>query len=468
MKCLLVNPRPEAYKVMGSYEPVMVPFAPMGPAYLAACLEEAGHEAAIHDEFVERPEAFVQKLKSFRPDLVGLSCLTPSMHALPPRVAAVRALLPEARIVCGNIHPTLFYREILERNLADYVVLGEGEEAVVALCEHLAGKRDAAGIPGLAYREDGEVKADESLSLARDLDSLPMPAWHLLPLERYKAPPMFSFQKRLLPILASRGCPYSCYFCAQNVLFPRLRRRDPVLVAEEMEAVYRRFGVDLFWFADAIFPLSRQDAEIFCEEMHRRGLAKKVTWITETRVDLVDRDLIRLMKKAGLFMLIFGLESGDEAMLSRVKPGVSLGAARNAVSAARKEGVLSLGLFILGLPGETRASMARTMEFSRNIGLDFAKFNRAVPYPGSEFFREVFGRDPDPDWQRYNPNFDPGPGQEILYRPPGMSEAEFAKAQKQAFLRFYLRPGLAARHFFRGTISLRNMLRGGLVLLRNR
>ncbi|MEW5733552.1 MAG: radical SAM protein [Thermodesulfobacteriota bacterium] len=465
MKWLLLNPRPEAFRVLGKYEPVMVPFAPMGLAYLAACLEAAGHEVAVHDEFVESPDAFAPRLRGFRPDAVGISCLTPAMHALPSRIAAIRAQAPRAAVVCGNIHATLFYREILEQGLADFVVRGEGEEAVVALSELLSGAGAGKDVAGLAFRENGTVRAGKGAAMVQDLDGLPPPAWHLLNLDRYIAPPMFSFKKRLLPVLASRGCPFSCYFCAQNVLSPRLRKRDPVLVAQEMEDIYRRFGVDLFWFADAIFPLCREDGEIFCREMHRRGLTGKVSWITETRVDMVERDLIRTMKRAGLHMLIFGLESGDEAMLRRVKPGLSLEAGRRAVAAARKENVLTLGLFILGLPGETRESMARTLKFSRSVGLDFAKFTRAVPYPGSAFFNDVNQGRPVSDWKSFHPNREPGPEGGLAYCPPGMSEQELVRAQKRAFLGFYLRPGLAVRHLCKGTISPENMLRGGRALL---
>ncbi|MBI9076267.1 MAG: cobalamin-dependent protein [Desulfatibacillum sp.] len=467
MKWLLVNPRPEEFSVLGKYEKVMVPFIPMGLAYLAASLEERGAEVGIYDGFASPGLSLVEKAALFQPQVVGISCLTPTADALKTMAPALRMAVPGVKIVLGNIHATLFARELMEQDLADYVIHGEGEKAIQALDDCLEGRIGPEDVPGLSYLNNGSVCTNPPGSPVQDLDALPLPAWHLFDLDRYQTPPLFAFKKRLLPILASRGCPFRCYFCAQNVMSPTLRKRNMVKVADEIETVHNKTGVDLFWFCDAIFPLTRQDAKIFCREMTSRGLHKKIQWITETRVDLVDRPLLRMLKQAGLSMVLFGLESGDQEVLARIKPGVDLDAGKQAVAAARAEGVTTLGLFMLGLPGETRQTMEKTIAFARGISLDFAKFNRAVPYPGSRFFDEIYrGRDMPP-WELFSSNYEPRNGEGIVYTPRGVTDQELIRLHKRAFFRFYVRPGLIARHLAGGRISPWNMLRGGGVVVRS-
>lgn len=467
MKWLLVNPRPDEFSVMGKFEKVMVPFIPMGLAYLAACLEEAGAEVSVYDGFASPGRALLKTAVDYQPQVIGISCLTPTADALKNMVPALRKACPGVKIVLGNIHATLFAKELLEQGLADYVVHGEAERTVQRLDAFLEGKGDLEEVQGLSFIQDGRVWTNPEPEPLQDLDSLPLPAWRHFDLDQYIAPPLFAFKKRLLPVLASRGCPYRCYFCAQNVMSPTLRRRDMVKVADEIEAVHHETGVDLFWFCDAIFPLTQKDAEVFCREMTKRGLHKKIQWITETRVDLVDRPLLRMLKQAGLSMVLFGLESGDQEVLSRIKQGVTLEAGAKAVAAARAERVTTLGLFMLGLPGETRQTMEKTIAFAQRIGLDFAKFNRAAPYPGSKFFDDVYAAGDLPPWEMFSANYEPRDGEGIVYSPEGVSDEELVRLHKKAFFRFYVRPGLIARHLASGRISPWNMAKGGGVIVKS-
>lgn len=467
MKWLLINPRPGAFRVLGKYEKAMVPFAPMGLAYLGAALERAGATVKVFDAFADPETPLDQLLKDYRPDVAGVTCLTPTAGGLGELSDIIRKNSPGTKIVLGNIHPTLFHRELLEAGHCDYVIRGEAEETITELSDCIESGTAPAGVKGVSMLDGDGVVVNDDREPPRDLDALARPAWHLFDLDRYTAPPMFSFDKRLLPVLASRGCPYRCYFCAQNVMAPKLRKRDMTKVVDEIEWVHKETGVDLFWFCDAIFPLDEKDAEEFCAEMTGRGLQRKIKWITETRADLVDGPLVKMMKAAGLHMLIFGLESGDAAVLKRIKPGLELEHGRRAVEIARRAGVLTLGLFIVGLPGESADTIRKTIDFSKSIGLDFAKFNRAVPYPGSRFHRDIAGSLGGQSAEKYSSWYESDSGNEIIYSPNGMTGGELVGLQKRALFEFYVRPGLIARHIARRTITPSKMARGGALVVRN-
>ncbi len=467
MRWLLINPRPESFQVLGKYEKMMTPFAPMGISYLAAVLEAEGAEVVIFDGYTKHQKSLDELIKDCTPDVVGISCLTPTASILPELTSLIREISPKSKIVLGHIHATLYHKELLSQGLADFILRGEAEESIAELNTCLINDRNYNSVKGLSYLSGSDVTINPDREVNNNLDKLPMPAWHLLDINQYIAPPMFANRKRLIPVLASRGCPYRCYFCAQNIMAPTVRTRNIVSVVDEIELSHESTGVDLFWFSDAIFPLTKKDAEIFCSEMVARGLNKKVKWITETRVNFVDKKLLRRMKEAGLHMIMYGLESGDEKILSKIKAGVNLESGKLAVEAAREADVLTLGLFIVGLPGETRETINNTIEYSKSIGLDFAKFNRAVPYPGSPFFTEICGDHDDLDWNKFSSWYEPDEQESIIYSPDGISTNELIKLQKKALFSFYVRPKLILRHLFKGSISPLNMARGGGLIMNN-
>ena len=298
-----------------------------------------------------------------------------------------------------------------------------------------------------------------------DLDALPFPAWEKLALGRYIAPPLFRTDDILLAVQTTRGCPFDCYFCCQNAMTPRVRIRKPRNVGEEIERNWRDFGVDFFWFSDAIFPLRKEYGHAVADELIRRGLPGKVRWYTECRVDSLDEELLVHLKQAGLMMTLFGFEVGDQAVLSRIKPGATLEKARAAMQMAKRAGLASLGLFIIGLPGETEQTISRTIDFALELDPDFAKFNRAIPYPGTPFYDEYKDRIHHADsYQLYNP-WNAAPDGEPLFAPEGLSYRRLVALQKKAMRRFYLRPAKALRLIFSGRISLRHMLRGAVALI---
>ncbi|MCL6451142.1 MAG: FtsW/RodA/SpoVE family cell cycle protein [Acetobacteraceae bacterium] len=368
------------------------PFRPISK-YGRVRVQELGDDTPI--EWLPRDARYVEKLAT--PDVT----IADLLGDLDPIRAARQAkeAYPEALVVLGGAHPTaLPERTLAECPEADVVVRGEGEEALLELARLACGpaRRSSsalAGVAGIAYRgPQGPV-----LSPARqpifDLDRLPFPAWELFELDRYTRVLLerFGLEAPLFQVAGSRGCPYGCVFC-----FPLLGRscrfRSPASVAEEMAHGHRRFGARHFDFTDSTATLDRGRFLALCAELEARGLEARVSWNFETRVDLVDEEVLARARRAGAEMVCFGVESGDDRVLRRVSKGVTVEKAEAAVAAAARCGLKVKLSFILGHPYETRASALRTLDFARRLrqlyGVDIS-LNLIDAYPGTEFYAMV-------------------------------------------------------------------------------
>jgi radical SAM superfamily enzyme YgiQ (UPF0313 family) len=443
----------------------MTPTPPLGLASIAACLERKGCTVRIFDQFAHAMSCddLAGKIAGESPGLVGFACLTPAASQVKAAAVRLRALLPNAPIVLGNVHASVFAPYHLEEGLADFVVHGEGEDAMCDLVDVAAGERNAADVPGISFIESGRVVTTAPRPEKEDLDSLPLPAWHLLDLPRYPAQPMLSFTDVTLPVQASRGCPHACFFCAQNYRSRKVRKRSVIKVVDEIEHMHRTFGIDHFGFVDPAFPLAEEQGMEFSRELIARGLNRKITWITEMRVDAVTLPLLVKMKEAGLRLIMLGIETGSQEILDSVHKGAKLEHAREAIRCAKRAGVLTFGLFIVGLPGETRQTIEQTIRFAISLDIDIAKFNRAVPYPGSPFFeRHCTPSDCLEHPERFTSWYE---GEDIPFVPEGMTARELTALQREAIRRFYLRPRLILRHLLRGSVSVPMMLKGSRMLL---
>lgn len=428
---------------------------PITIAYLAAALERAGVDVQFYDDVLHRWDeaSLAQRLKTFRPDLVGISVVTGTVSGAERAAMIVRREAPETRIVMGNIHADLFAADFLRRGLADFVVHAEGEQTLVALVEEMAkAQPDYSKVDGLSYLADGVPVRNKDRPYIENLDELPFPAWHLFPLKHYD---IFSFARVQRPgtlILGSRGCPFKCTFCTLVLnQSTRRRRRSVNNIVDEIEYLHDRFGYRQVSFADPIFPFYRQEGEAFAAEMIRRGLHKKVVWITETRVDLVDYELLATMREGGLRRIMFGFETGSPEQLARIRKGARVDRGVEAARAARRAGVSTVGFFMLGIPGSTKADLECTIDYATEVlDIDFAKFTIFVPYPGTPEYRDLLasGDLPEPEnWSRFTSY--PTKERPPAYVPRGMTAADLIDAQRRAYRRFYMRPRMVAHQLFK-------------------
>jgi len=465
MRWLLINPHPAPVTAAGYYRRFLAPMPPISLAYLAACLERAGVDVRVHDDGVcdGRATALDEALRRTRPDVVGLPVVTATMPTVAQLVRRIRARCPEATVVLGNLHADLYAHDLLAEGLADVVVHGEGEETVVDLARALAsGDGDPSAVQGISFRRDGETTTTPPRPLIEDLDSLPMPAWHLFPVDRYR---LFNFARVREPgtlVLGSRGCPYRCTYCSLKVMGTRRRRRSAANIADEFEFLADRFGVAQPSFVDPIFPFDRQEGLEFADELIRRGLHRRQVWITETRTDRVDPELLLALRESGLRRIMFGFECAHEDSLDGLNKGQRADEGFAAVAAAREAGLQVIGFFMLGVPGETRATLQATIDYARALDVDFAKFTVFAPFPGTEVHGTLLrsGEIEEPEaWERYTsyPTRDCPPN----YVPRALSAADVIRGQRRAYASFYLRPRMALRHLVRiRTLSPRDAVDG--------
>ena len=395
MRVLLINP----------YYPISeTPSPPLGLAFLAAALEAADIEVQILD-FVVYPyskERLARTLKTFDPQFVGATAVTMNFEHAASVIRDVKAIAPDILTVMGGPHVTFCASETMQAcPEIDFIVLGEGEETLVELVTIYQNGRNWGNIKGLAYQKKGQPVLTPPKDPIQDIDALPEPARHLIPLGRYRA--------LGLPIsmTTSRGCPFKCIFCVgRKMVGARVRYRDPQKVVDELEYL-STLGFHQINIADDLFTASKKHCMAVCDEILRRQL--KIQWTSFARVDTVSRPALERMKQAGCTAVSFGVESGSPEILKTIKKGITLDQVIDAVNMCNDVGVTPQASFILGLPGETLQTMQQTVAFAerlKDMGV-LHGYHLLAPFPGTDVRENSQAYDiqiMSNDWNDYHAN----------------------------------------------------------------
>ncbi|MFH1415683.1 MAG: radical SAM protein [Elusimicrobiota bacterium] len=467
MRVLLINPSINSSK-FGKFHILMEPMPCIGLAYIAALLEEEGHTVKIIDNFAMNypVRRIIDIIRDDTPDIVGISVLTPGVNRALELASDIKKLDDRIVVIAGNVHPTLFPGEFIGPGRFDIVVRGEGEKSMSEVTRMLEMKKGLEDIRGISYMANGRIIHNEDRPIIEDLDSLPFPAWHLLPYRDYGLFPFADIKKPVLTVLATRGCTFRCKYCSLSYMDRTYRKRSVDNVVDEIEFLIREFGIRQFGFVDPIFPMEEQYALDFCEEMIRRGIHRNIVWTTETRIDVLNEKLIKALKEAGCRRFIFGLESGSEEMLIKIGKRIDFNKSRHVMKLIKKYKMETIGLFMIGLPGETEDLIEKTFRYARSLDIDFAKFAMTVPFPGSEFYETMKkeGKIRSDNWDDYT-TFNPDP-EKVPYVPEGLTAEKLIALQKKGTMDFYLRPRMIFRHLFMiRTLKLSMMLKGLYCLL---
>jgi len=360
---------------------------PLGILYLAAVAEKLGHSVVVIDADVEDHtlETLQDALFHGGHDLVGISATSPIFHKAVALAKGLKARGFSGPIVIGGEHINIMKRKAFFPCF-DYAFFGESDFTFAEFLQIVeSGSSDFSSVNGMVYRKDGEIIENPPTEKIRDLNELAFPAMHLLHHDRY----LMTFAKfstrRYLPILATRGCPFKCAFCSEPLTNPYIRFRSPKNIVDEVEKWVNELKITHFFFMDSNLTLKRKQIEGVCREIIDRGL--KITFEGWTRANLVDREILTLLKKAGLIRMSYGIESGDPEVLRIIRKEVSHADMLSAFALTDELGIEPACSVMLGLPGDTRQSVERTIEFVRRIPqILYSNFSIANPYPGTQLY----------------------------------------------------------------------------------
>jgi len=436
---LLVNPAINKQKQFGSLGKLMlsVPPIPLCLVYLGNYLVKNGYDMKIHDEQVEllTPTKLQSIINEFSPGIIGFTCTTPSIQRTLKIAADIKQISEEIKIVLGNVHPTVLPEDCLKNKNIDIIVRGEGEKTIIELVKALEHADDLSKVDGISYRENGGFVHTNNREFVKDLDFFPKINWKLFP-------EFTSGTYSLEWVLSSRGCPYKCIYCSsRRVSGYQYRMNSPQRVIEEVNDLVHNYSMKFISFADDNFVVNKRRTKEICNLLIEKGYHQEITWLCQTRADAVEESLLALMKQAGCGYINFGIETGNQRLLDLIRKSMKIETITQAVEMARHVGLKTRGSFMLGLPTESYDESMKTIQYAIDLKLDNAKFNLAVPYPGTELLEMAIeeGFQVPRDWSLFNSMAGLGDSQ-YFYVPKGRTIEDLTKIQKSAHKRFYFRP----------------------------
>lgn len=438
MKVLFVNPPQTAskYKFMGVIAP------PLGIAYMAGVLQENNIDVEILDASAEDMDFkdVEKELLKRKPDLVALTALTPTIGRALETAQVVKETLPDSIVVMGGYHPTFNFIETLEDENVDIVIRGEGEYIMLNLVQALENQSSLHDVKGIVFEDKNskEIVVNPEAPLIQDLDELPFPALNLLPMKKYR---LLDMDTHMTTMITTRGCPMQCSFCSSAAMHgKKIRERSVENIVDEIEYLKTNYDIDTIAFMDDTFTLKKRKVMAICDEILKRNI--EIMWGCTSRVDTLDEKLLKKMKEAGCITIFIGIESADQQQLDNMCKNTTIAKIENAFKIAHKLKIRTIASVALGMPGDTKEIINKTVKFVHKLKPNYAIYSLATPYPGTRFYKEAFEKNliKIKDWSKYT-----------LITPIletiDCSLNDMRKIQAKAFMKFYLRPHYIIRQF---------------------
>ncbi len=437
MKILLVRAKPTFMD--------MILGIPIGLAYCAAVAEKAGHDVDILDLALEKDvptanAALRDRLRKEKYDLAGLSCMTVEYEGAKQTAEVIKECDASLKIVFGGQHPTIESDEVINNGVCDFIVVGEGEDTFVDMVSALESGRDLWTVPGILFHKNRSPIRTMPRSETVDIEELPLPAYHLLELERYFQVESARYtpkHKRAIQIFTSRGCPWRCTYC-HDLFGKKFRGRSAENVFGEMYMLYKQYGVREFMVEDDIFNLDIPRAKKICDLIINSEMDKKIymQFGNGLRLECFDEELVKKLAEAGTHHIAVAIESASPRIQKLIKKNLHLNKAKDVLSWTRKYGISTLGFFMIGFPTETVDEIKQTIEFARKTDLDEALFSIVIPYAGTEINKMVY------EQGLYDPDEVARHGTKVVtIKSEHFNFYTLRKLQQRAYLSFFLSNG---------------------------
>ncbi|KAB7643729.1 magnesium-protoporphyrin IX monomethyl ester anaerobic oxidative cyclase [Polymorphobacter fuscus] len=433
MRILFIHPNYHSggAEIAGNWPPAWV-------AYLSGALKAVGYtDIRFIDAMTNNlnDDDIQALIVGYKPDIVGCTAITPSIYKAERVLQIAREADPDVVTVLGGVHATFMYRQVLaEAPWIDAIVRGEGEEIITALVRAVeAGdwKAKRAGIPGLAFIDDGKVVATAAAPTIKNVDSI-VADWGILEWSKYNYIPLGV--RVAIPNMA-RGCPFTCSFCSQWKFWRDYRVRDPIKVVDEIEGLMRDHQVGFFILADEEPTINRKKFIAFCEELIRRDLG--ILWGINTRVTDILRDeaLLPMYRKAGLIHVSLGTEAAAQLKLDLFNKETTVAQNKKAIELLRKAGIVVEAQFIVGMENETAETLEENYRMARDWKPDLANWSMYTPWPFSDLFKDLGDKVEVFDYEKYN-------FVTPIIKPLAMDRGELLDRVMNNYRRFYLRKAL--------------------------
>jgi anaerobic magnesium-protoporphyrin IX monomethyl ester cyclase len=402
----------------------------LGLAYIASFLEKHGHFVTIADMKTEMLgiDGLLERVREGNYKLIGITATTVQINSALTIAMHIKESFPEASIVMGGPHPNVMLEEVLSDPYVDYVCRGEGEITMLELAEN---KRPES-ILGLSYKKDDRIVSNPPRPVIKDLDSIPFPAYHLLPMTKYVPSPGNYKRLPAASMITSRGCPGKCTFCNTDIFGRSIRYRSAENIAKEILSLIENYRIKEISFYDDTFTINKKNVENFCAILIENDI--DITWSCMSRIDCVSPYLLKQMQKAGCHSICYGIESADETILANINKKIYLKQVPEVIKWTRQANIDVRASFMLGNPGETEESLKKTIDYAISLKPDIFVFNLATPFPGTEMFNWAKGNGylKTTDWDDYDLG-------QLVMNLPSVSSDLIMKYYKLAYRKSYLR-----------------------------
>jgi len=434
----------------------------LGLLYLGAELEKAGFKVKILDTQIYNWSVKEAEIS----DIVGIYCNTSNCHRALELAKEIKTNF-NIPIIFGGPHVAARPLEVLNNDCVDYAVIGEGERTIVELMSVLSDKDSAlklSDIKGIGFKKNGEPAINPRRELIENLDSIAFPARHLVPMDKYRPSPNQYKRVPMTTMMVSRGCPFSCTFCATETIWTRRYRcRSVKNVVDEIKHLIKNYNIKEINFWDDVWGLNKEWINEFCDTVVKERL--DLTWSCECRVDTIDKETLKRMKTAGCWCIFFGIESLDQETLEAINKKITVTQIISALKWTREAGIEIRANFILGLPKETPEKVKKMLEILCRLNPDNVKFNILTPYPETVLYKEIkqgkWGTIVDESYDKLTSHF-------ATFLPSGYKDIdELKRIKKYAYRRYYFRLGyiLPRLLLIRSFEDLKRYLRGALAIM---